>query len=100
MADKTRIDTDQARAENAKLKNIAARFQSTVDNLKTDTAKHDGCWGNDKFGEAFAKGYVPGAKQMVDNSCQIDEGVNGATKQIDQTITDFEKTDEHNAKNL
>lgn len=100
MADKTRIDPDQARAENARLKNIAARFQSSVDKIKAEAAAKDGCWGGDKFGEAFAKGYKPGATQMLDNSGKIDEGVEGATKQIDQTITEFEKTDDHNSKNL
>ncbi|WP_086669139.1 WXG100 family type VII secretion target [Lentzea kentuckyensis] len=100
MADKTRIDPDEARAENAKLKNIAARFQSSVDKLKAEAAAKDGCWGGDKFGEAFAKGYKPGATQMLDNSGKIEEGVVGTTKQVDQALADFEKTDEYNSKNL
>jgi hypothetical protein len=100
MADKTRIDPDLARAENARLKNIASRFQSSVDKIKSDAAAHDGCWGGDEFGQAFAKGYVPGATQMIDNSCSIDKGVNDTTKQIDQVIEVFEKTDENNGKNL
>lgn len=100
MTDKTRLDPDLARAENARLKNIASRFQSSVDKIKSDAAEHDGCWGNDKFGQAFAKGYLPGAKQMIDNSGNIEKGVNDTTKQVDQAIDAFEKTDEHNSKNL
>lgn len=100
MADNTRIDPDLARAEIARLKGIASRFQSAVDKIKSDAAQHEGCWGNDEFGQAFAKGYEPGAKQMLDNSGQMTEGVTGTATQVEQAVDNFEKTDERNARDL
>jgi uncharacterized protein YukE len=100
MADKTRIDPDLARAEIARLKGIASRFQSAVDKIKSDAAQHAGCWGNDEFGQAFGKSYEPGEKQMLDNSGQMKEGVTNTATQVEQAVDAFEKTDEVNARNL
>lgn len=100
MADKTRIDPDLARAEIARLKGIASRFQSAVDKIKSDAAQHEGCWGNDEFGQAFGKSYEPGEKQMLDNSGQMKEGVTSTATQVEQAVDAFEKTDEINAGNL
>lgn len=100
MADKTRIDPDLARAENARLKGIASRFQSAVDKIKADAAQHDGCWGNDKFGQAFGNSYRPGSEQMLTNAGNVKEGVTGTAKQVDEAIDAFEKTDEQNSRNL
>ena len=100
MADKTRIDPDLARAENARLKGIASRFQSAVDKIKSDAAQHEGCWGNDEFGQAFGKGYGPGADQMLENSGNVKEGVTGTAKHVEFAVDAFEKTDEINAGNL
>lgn len=100
MADKTRIDPDLARAEIARLKGIASRFQSAVDKIKSDAAQHEGCWGNDEFGQAFGKSYEPGEKQMLDNAGQMKEGVTSTATQVEQAVDAFEKTDEINAGNL
>ena len=100
MADKTRIDPELAREEIARLKGIASRFQSAVDKIKSETSRHEGCWGADEFGEAFGKSYGPGATQMLDNSAKIDEGVNGTAKQVEQAVDAFEQTDEHGANDL
>lgn len=96
----TRIDVDLARVENQRLRQLGTHFTDSVDRLKCAAKQYDGCWGGDKFGQAFAKGYVPNASETLKNVDTFGKNVGGVADQVDATVNEFEKTDQDNANNL
>ncbi|MFD8500455.1 hypothetical protein [Amycolatopsis sp. NPDC059657] len=96
----TKIDLDAARLENARLRELGTHFAESVDRLRLAAQRYDGCWGGDKFGQAFATGYVPNSKTTLENVTTFGKNVGGTAEQIEQALTEFEKVDQGNANNL
>lgn len=96
----TRIDVDEARAENQRLRQLGRQFTDSVAQLKSAAERYDGCWGGDKFGETFAKGYVPNASETLKNVDTFGKNVGATADQVDTAINEFEKSDQDNANNL
>jgi uncharacterized protein YukE len=99
-SDKTSIDVDQAKAQNSRLRQLGSDFSGSVSRLRSAAQRYDGSWGGDKFGAAFAKGYVPNASETLKNVTTFGQNVGATADQVDQAIAEFEKTDQGNAKNL
>lgn len=96
----TRIDVDQARAENERLRQLGTQFTDAVARLKSAAERYDGCWGGDQFGQTFAKGYVPNATETLKNVGTFGQNVGATADQVDAAIGEFEKVDQNNANNL
>ena len=76
MADgKTRIDPGGALRENQRLREIAQRFHDAKARLADAASSHDGCWGSDEFGQAFAKSYVPSSQQTMKNVGVVEDSL-------------------------
>ena len=100
MADTTRIDPEQARQDNQRLRQLGSQFGDAVARMQSTADQYNGCWGDDQFGHAFAKGYVPSATETLKNIGAFGQNVTGAADQIDQAINDFESVDKNNASNV
>lgn len=100
MSDKTVIHVDEARQESQRLRQIGSQFNESVSRLQAKASQYDGCWGGDKFGQAFAKGYVPNSTETLKNVSTFGQNITGTCDQVDNAITDFETTDQNNANNL
>lgn len=100
MSDETKIDVDMVRLENARLRELGTHFMDSVQKMQSTAQQYDGCWGGDKFGQAFAKGYVPNAKTTLENISVFGKNVGGIADQVEQAVTEFEQVDQGNAKNL
>ena len=96
----TRIDPDAARAQNARLRSSGTRFNDAVQKMQAAAAAHEGCWGNDQFGAAFAKSYKPGADQELTDAGVVNGNLTGAPAPIDASIANLEQTDQNNANSL
>lgn len=96
----TKIDVELARLENARLRQLGTHFMASVEKMRSTAQHYDGCWGGDKFGKAFADGYVPNSTETLKNISTFGKNVDGTADQIEQALTEFEKTDQGNANNL
>lgn len=96
----TSVDVDRARAQNGRLRQLGADFTDSISRLRAAAQRYDGSWGGDKFGQAFASGYVPNASETIKNVQAFGQNVGAAAGQVDQAINEFEKTDQNNAKSL
>jgi uncharacterized protein YukE len=99
-SDQTKIDPEGARSANARLLDTAAKFGSAVARMQAAENSSYGCWGDDQFGQAFAKSYLPGAESMLKNSGQVYNCIGETTDAIEQGIESFEKTDQQNASSM
>ncbi|WP_043726730.1 hypothetical protein [Kutzneria sp. 744] len=100
MSDKTTIDTDGARSTNARFRGQGSSFSDAVTRLTATVGSYDGCWGNDKFGQAFAKAYLPGAQDALKYSGQIPGNLKDSADSIEASIHSFETVDQNNANGL
>lgn len=89
------------------LSNVTARMGQLGGNLGTayDTLsgvldEHDGCWGTDSTGKAFANNYVSSEQQMRDGAQQAASGVGGVTDTVNQAAAKLESVDYDSAAEL
>jgi hypothetical protein len=100
MSDKTTIDPDGARSTNARFRATTSTFDGAVTRMADIANSYNGCWGSDKFGQAFAKGYVPGANDVIKYSGQVRDGIRQTADNVETSIKNFENVDQNNANSM
>ncbi|MDT7783366.1 MAG: hypothetical protein QOF58_1785 [Pseudonocardiales bacterium] len=100
MVRELRFDPDVVRSVNKQVGATATNFSEKVQELVAKCLQHDGCWGNDEFGQSFAKNYTPGQATMLKNGKDIVSSLTTFGKLLDQGVLFLEETDENNAKQL
>lgn len=99
-SNETSIDPEGARNVNARLRATTSKFGDALARMKSAASSHAGCWGNDKFGAAFAKSYVPSADSMLKNSGQVSDAIGSTADAIEKVIECFEQVDQNNANSM
>jgi len=90
MPDGFYLDPDGLAAATKKINDAGTILGGKLLKLKNVLDQHDGCWGTDDVGQAFAKNYVDGAnniKQGADDASQnmisLAENLNDAAKELE-----------------
>jgi uncharacterized protein YukE len=97
VGDQTKIDLDGVRREATSMQGVSDRLNSAFNDLKATLTARDGCWGDDEFGRAFAKGYVDPAKQCLENIEATTKNVHQVAENLREVPRYFEEADKHNA---
>lgn len=97
MADKTSIDVEGTRAVIQRLQQLGLSFEQAAATMKDAASRYDGCWGNDEFGEAFAKSYVPNASQTLEYVATFANNIGLTADAVTKAVDALVKTDQANA---
>ena len=100
MAEELRFDPDVVDSANKRVRGSTDQFSSMLDMLLNKCKQHDGCWGNDEFGKAFAKSYLPSQSTMCSNGVQMVLGLSTFSANLDQGVIALEQTDQNNADKM
>lgn len=100
MADTTRIDVEAVRHKADKLRAIHGEYVSLVATLRDTLQRHEKCWGSDKFGQAFEKGYLGNLTAYNGNADVVENNLEATAGNIDSAVTSLQQQDEANATTL
>ncbi|WP_394617273.1 hypothetical protein JNUCC0626_48030 [Lentzea sp. JNUCC 0626] len=100
MAEYTRLDPDGARMENARLRDLGARFGDSTFRIQDAARAYGRCWGGDQFGAAFEQGYLPSSDKFLEQISVFSDNIKKTVEQIEQAIQQLENADKNNANNL
>ncbi|MFD8493077.1 hypothetical protein [Amycolatopsis sp. NPDC059657] len=100
MAGITRIDVEAVRHKADKLRAIHGEYVSLVSTLRGTLQQHEKCWGSDKFGQAFEKGYLGNLTTYNGNADVVGNNLNATAGNIDSAVTSLLEQDEANAATL
>jgi hypothetical protein len=64
MGEKFRLDSEALDSANSEFHIVGETFGRAFDTLAGVLDDHDGCWGTDDIGKAFAKNYVASATEV------------------------------------
>ncbi|UOZ06953.1 WXG100 family type VII secretion target [Amycolatopsis sp. WQ 127309] len=98
MADEFRLDAPALRKTTTDLHDAVEKFTETFRRVQAGLAEHDGCWGSDEPGKAFAKNYVETAKDIQTGVQNVVNGVTSTGKSLDDASARFVGLDEESAK--
>ncbi|WP_052685686.1 hypothetical protein [Lentzea aerocolonigenes] len=97
MADRTSIDIEGTRTVIARLKELGLSFEQAAATMKDAASRYDGCWGNDEFGEAFAKAYVDNSAKTLEYIATLANNLGLTGDAVTKAVDLLVKTDENNA---
>ena len=97
MADRTSIDIAGTQAVISRLQQLGMNFEQAAATMKDAAARYDGCWGNDEFGEAFAKAYAPNAAKSIEYIATLANNLGLTGQAVTKAVDALVKTDENNA---
>ncbi|MGW4210505.1 hypothetical protein ACWEIJ_21120 [Lentzea sp. NPDC004789] len=97
MANRTSIDIEGTRAVIARLQELGLSFGQAASTMKAAAARYDGCWGNDEFGEAFAKSYVDNAGKTLEYVTTLANNLGLTGDAVSKAVDKLVQTDENNA---
>lgn len=97
MADRTSIDIAGTQAVIQQLKQLGMSFEQAAATMKDAASRYDGCWGNDEFGEAFAKAYVPNAAKSIEYVSTLANNLGLTADAVTKAIDKLVQTDANNA---
>jgi hypothetical protein len=97
MANRTSIDIEGTRAVIARLQELGLSFGQAAATMKAAAAQYDGCWGNDEFGEAFAKSYVDNSGKTLEYVTTLANNLGLTGEAVTKAVDALVKTDENNA---
>lgn len=100
MADVMRIDVEAVRHKMDKLRAIHRDYVSHVAALRGTLQQYEKCWGSDKFGKAFEKGYTENLTAYYDNVDVIGNNLDATAGNIDSAVTSLQGQDETNATTI
>jgi hypothetical protein len=97
MADRTSIDIAGTQAVIQQLKQLGMSFEQAASTMKDAAARYDGCWGNDEFGEAFAKSYAPNAAKSIEYVSTLANNLGLTADAVTKAVDHLVQTDKANA---
>ncbi|GHF44857.1 uncharacterized protein YukE [Amycolatopsis bartoniae] len=100
MAENFRLDPAALEEATRRLGSLGDRITTAYHELAGVLDEHDGCWGEDDIGKAFAQNYVPNAKQVREGAEQAGPGVIELRNDIDDASKTFQSVDEDEARRI
>lgn len=97
MANRTSIDIAGTQAVIQQLKQLGMSFEQAAATMKDAAARYDGCWGNDEFGQAFAKSYVPSAPKSIEYVSTLANNLGLTADAVSKAVDHLVQTDKANA---
>ncbi|MDX8056754.1 hypothetical protein SK571_45935 [Lentzea sp. BCCO 10_0798] len=94
------FDPDDVRSVNKQVCSTKDNFSEKLQALIAKCQQHDGCWGNDEFGQSFAKNYTPAQKTMLQNGNDVVTSLTSFSSLLDRGVLFLQETDQNNANNL
>jgi len=100
MAERTSIDMAGTQAVIQQLRQLGMSFEQAAATMKDAAARYDGCWGNDEFGEAFAKNYAPNAGKTIENVSTLANNLGLTADAVTKAVDNLVQVDEINGTRL
>lgn len=97
MGESFRLDPDGLAAANGEFLVVGDKLGDAFDNLVLVLDDHDGCWGEDDIGKAFAKNYVQPSGEVREASKNAVEGIHELHDGVDESSETFQSVDEESA---
>jgi uncharacterized protein YukE len=82
------------------LEKIADDLRQALDQLKATCERLHGCWGEDEFGEKFAKNYLPAADEILKQSAISAEDLDKVAANLKTVAKEFQKVDQEGGESL
>ncbi|WP_156753225.1 WXG100 family type VII secretion target [Actinokineospora pegani] len=100
MAEEFRLDPDGLAAGTRKLDAAGTRLTSAVAALNVVLDDHDGCWGTDDIGKAFATNYVQPATDVRTYGADAGTGLVLTAEGLDEASEVFQSVDHDHAARI
>ena len=97
MVNRTSIDIGGTQAVVTRLRELGLSFEQATATMKAAAAQYHGCWGNDEFGEAFAKAYEENSNKTLAYLGTLADNLGLAAGAVTKAVDALVKTDENNA---
>jgi uncharacterized protein YukE len=100
MAEDFYLDPDKLAQATGALRYANEELSSQLAKLTGVLQQHDGCWGTDDIGKAFAKKYVQPSHDAQAGITATTGGVDATVRNLDSASTQFQGLDEESAQRL
>jgi len=97
MSDGFYLDPDGLASATKKINDAATALGGKLVKLKGVLDQHDGCWGTDDIGKAFAQNYQGGADNLKEGSDNASQNMGSLAENLDGSAKDLEAVDEEQA---